>query len=138
MEINKNQHQQSICRYSKPKLFQGSGQRTSCSSPTTLVYNLVNTKPTQTHKINLHATEIISELYNCSVVQILHIKYTLFSLNSILISLMGISVKWCLEAQQIWSAVAGRKVKQFFAPGHISIIISLLCHTLLMNHIALK
>ena len=49
-----------------------------------------------------------------------------------------LSVKWCLEAQQIWSAVAGRKVKQFFAPGHISIIISLLCHTLLMNHIMLK
>lgn len=41
---------------SNPKLFQESGQRTSCSSPTTLVYNLVNTKPTQTHKINLHAT----------------------------------------------------------------------------------
>ena len=137
MEINKNQHQQSICRYSKPKLFQGSGQRTSCSSPTTLVYNLVNTKPTQTHKINLHATEIISEeLENCTTN--FASKYTLFSLKSILISLMGISVKWCLEAQQIWSAVAGRKVKQFFAPGHISIIISLLCHTLLMNHIALK
>ena len=53
-------------RSSKPKLFQESGQRISSSSPTTLVYNLVNTKPTQTHKINLHASgkKISIELEN--------------------------------------------------------------------------